>query len=142
MLDPSPAKRAYVTVADITYELVATEKLTFPESRELKRVSGGMSLAEAEKGINSLDTDAWFAWMFVSIKREWPTLTTDELESAIGETPILAVIKSVTQEVPEVANQDPPEPPPESVPLEQTNGSDSGEKTPQLSTPGPVGLRT
>lgn len=134
MADPSPAKRVYVTVNEIRYELVPTDKLTFPETKEAKRVSEGMSLAEIEEGIKNVDPDAWFAWMYVSIRRSWPKLTPAELTQAIGDTPIAAIIESVEEEASEVAGGDPPAQRLPSVEPVQQNGNGSGEKTPELST--------
>jgi len=110
---PSPSKRAFVTINGQRWELVPTDKLTFPETKEAKRVSSdehgrnGMSLAELSEGIKSMDGDAWFAWMYVSIRRKWPTLTVTEFAEAIGDTPVAAVIETVEEEASEVADPDP-----------------------------------
>lgn len=86
--DPRPAERVYVTVNETRYELVQTSKLTFPETKEAKRISG-MPLVDMEVALGKADPDAWFAWMYVSIRRTQPTLTERQLEQAIGDTPIV-----------------------------------------------------
>jgi hypothetical protein len=141
--DIRPLERVYVTLGGRRWELVMTGKLTFPETRTLKRVSGGMSLTEVEEGINNVDPDAWFAWIYVSIQREQPSFTVAELEAAIGDTPVVAVIASVEKEgASEVAAPDPPASASESDATERHNGSDSGSKTPGRSTPATAGQRT
>jgi hypothetical protein len=139
--DPRPAARVYVTVNEQKIELVPTAKLTWPETKEAKRVSG-MPLVEMEEGLQKADPDAWFAWIYVSLRRVYPKTTEAELEAAIGDTPIIAVIESVEEEAPEVAAPDPPAFPSPSVSAAPRNGGDSGEKTPQLSTLETAGPRT
>lgn len=140
--DPHPAKRAYVTIDGRRWELVPTNKLTFPETKEAKRVSGGMSLVEIEQGVENADPDAWFAWLYVSIRREWPALTVAELERAFADTPLVAVIATVEARAPEVADPNPPAQAPPSGADELPNGNGSGEKTQQPSTPETSGHRT
>lgn len=139
--DPRPAERVFVTVDDLRWELVPTDKLTFPEAKEVKRVCE-MSLAELEEGLKVIDGDAWFAWIYVSIRRKQPKLTVAELEQMIGDTPISAVIESVENETPEVAAPNPPARASLSDADEQTNGGGSGEKTQVLSTLETAGHRT
>jgi len=131
--DPRPAERVYVTVNETRYELVQTSKLTFPETKEAKRISG-MPLVDMEVALGKADPDAWFAWMYVSIRRTQPTLTERQLEQAIGDTPIVAIIESVEKEAPEVAAADPPAHASASDASVQQNGKGSGEKIPEPST--------
>jgi hypothetical protein len=139
---PEPAFRSYVTINELRWELVPTDKLTWPEVKEAKRVSG-MALLDMEGGLLKADPDAWFAMLFVSIRRQWPTLTEKELEDAIGDTPIMAVLDSIEKEAPEVAGPVPPakQPePPTSVKRPDENGS--GDETRQPSTLETVGPLT
>jgi hypothetical protein len=132
--DPRPAKRVFITVAEQRWELVPTDKLTFPETKEVKRVSDGMSLKELNEGITNVDGDAWLAWIYVSIRRKWPTLTFEELVQTIGDTPVADLIETLEEETPEVAAADPPARPALNGVGEQQNGNGSGEKIPQPST--------
>lgn len=129
-----PAKRLFVTIAEVRWELVPTGKLTWPETVEAKRISG-MPIVDMEVGIGKADPDAWFAWMYVSIRRKRPTLTEAELMAAIGDTPLVAVIESVEEEGPEVADPDPLAQPLTSDDAAEPNGSGSSEKIPPLSIP-------
>jgi hypothetical protein len=131
--DPRPATRVYVTVNEQKVELVPTSKLTWPEVREAKRVSG-MALVDLEQGLKDADPDAWFAWIYVSLRRAYPSTTEAELEAAIGDVPMVAVIESVEGEASEVAAPDPPASPFTSASDEPTNENGSGETTPPLST--------
>lgn len=147
MADPTPTKRVFVTVADTKWELVPTDKLTFPETKEIKRVTSspgvpGMSLGDLDAGIKSMDGDAWFAWLYVSIRRKSPTLTVAELEATIGDTPVAAVVETVEAEAPEVADPDPPAQASTSDADAQLNGNGSGEKTPPASIPATAGPPT
>jgi hypothetical protein len=142
MSDPRPAKRVYVTIAEVRHELVPTSKLTFPETKVMKRVSEGMALVEIEQGIAKADPDAWFAWIYVSLRRKRPTLTVEELETAIGETPIVAVINSAEDEASEVADPDPPAQRLANGSDEQPSDNGSGEKTQPPSIPAIAGPPT
>lgn len=143
MAEPSlPTSRVYVTVGGHDYELVPTAKLTFPETKEAKRISGGMALVDLEQGIQKSDPDAWFAWIYVSVRRATPTITEQELIDQIGDTPIVAVIGSVREEALEVATPDPPAPTSTSGGETTPNGSGSGETTPLLSTLATAGQPT
>jgi hypothetical protein len=123
----------YVTVDGQRWQMVPLEKLTWPETKELKRLSE-MPMAVASKALKQSDPDAWFAWLYVSIRRQRPTLTEAELTAAIGDTPLMAVIATAEEEAPEVAAPDPPAPGSKSDADEQPNGSGSGETIPELST--------
>lgn len=130
-----------ITVDGREWVLVPTDKLTFPEIREVKRVSGGMNLAQFEEGVAGYDADAWFAWIYVSIRREWPKLTVAELEHAIGDAPLAYVIGSVKggdDDAPEVA----PGPPAGGGTTPAPASSNGSEPTPEPSTPGTSGPPT
>ena len=136
----APEQRTYITVNERRWELVPPAKFTWSEAREAKRVSGGMTLIELEEGIPTFDPDAWFAWIYVSVKREWPTVTVVELEAAIGDTPLTAVLGTLEADGAEV---------PDASPLGlggDVNGLndsvDFGSVTPQVSTPETPGLLT
>ena len=103
----APEQRTYITVNERRWELVPPAKFTWAEAREAKRVSGGMTLIELEEGIPTFDPDAWFAWIYVSVKREWPTVTVVELEAAIGDTPLTAVLGTLEADGAEVAADGP-----------------------------------
>lgn len=142
MDSPIPASRIYITVAGNRYALVPTDKLLSPELRELKRVSG-LALAPFTKAIEDADWDAWFAWIYISMRRERANLTEAQLENEIGDTPPVAVIGSVEEETPEVAATDPLDNGDESSASESTqNGNGSGATIPPLSTSDPSGHRT
>jgi hypothetical protein len=139
-----PTSRVFVTLKDTRYELIPTGKLTFPETREAKRISGGMSLVDLEAGIAKADADAWTAWLFVSIRRMHP-VTEAELAAAIGDTSVVDLIAGLERAAPEAATPDPlgsagPEPPNGPAGLPNENGS--SETTPELSTPGISGAQT
>lgn len=122
-----------VNIADRDWTLVPVEKLTFREMRELKRASGGMTPAEVMRGVEGLDADALLAWLFVSIRREWPTLTMEELEHAIGETPTVDIVASIEDtDAPGVATG-----PPAAGVFGTDAPSSNGDSptTPQASTP-------
>lgn len=142
MADPRPAERVYVTVNDVRYELVPVDKLTFPELKEVKQVSDGMTLVELEQGLAKVDGDAWFAWIYISQRRSKVPMSADELAQAIGDTPIIAVIETVEREAPEVAAPDPPVSASGSDAPAQQNGNDSSATTLRLSTPEPAGHLT
>ena len=101
-----------------------------------------MPLVDMEQAIQKADADAWFAWMYVSIRRQWPALTEKMLEDAIGDTPVVAVIETVEREAHEVAAPLPPVRAPESGAVELRNGSGFGEPTPLPSTLATSGQRT
>jgi hypothetical protein len=63
-----PEARVYVTVDGQRWQMVPLEKLTWPETKELKRLSE-MPMAVASKALKQSDPDAWFAWLYVSIRR-------------------------------------------------------------------------
>lgn len=140
--DPRPTKTVVVTIDGQRWEMTPLDKLTFPETKELKRVSDGMSLKEVGEGIEGIDGDAWFAWMYVSIRRKCPTLTVAELEAAIGDTPVGAIVEAAETVAPEGADADPPAPASANDALEQQNDNGSGEKTLPHSTLETVGHRT
>lgn len=133
MADPDEPLAVFITVADMEYELAPTNKLTFPEVRELKAASGGMTLKQVEEGIQEADPDAWVGWIFVSVRRKWPNLTLEEFFQAIGDTPMIEVIATVRQE------EDEPSPPVVAAdaaaltPSPDSNGSST--VTPLSSTP-------
>jgi hypothetical protein len=132
-----PASRVFLTLKDMRWELIPTGKLTFPETKEAKRVSGGMSLVDLEAGIAKADSDAWFAWMFVSIRRVHPTLTEAELMGAIGDTSVVDLIAGLEREAPEAATPDPlgsAGPEPLNGPGGPPNENGSSETIPELST--------
>lgn len=130
-----PAERVFVTVGGQEWELVPTDKLTMPELHEAKRVSKGMALVDMETGLGKADVDAWFAWLYVSIRRKAPALTEAELTRMIGDTPIAAIIQSVRDETPEVAAADDPlSMTSTTVEPDSPNGNGSGETTPEPST--------
>lgn len=138
--DVAPAKRVLITLAGREWQLVPMHKLTLPESTEAKRLSGGMSLADMEEGIGKADSEAWFAWLFVSIRRQWPTLTVKDLEAAIGDIPLLEVIESVKVDDPEGHEVGrPPDSAPQSGADNPTSEDGSSEKTQAPSTPGTSG---
>jgi hypothetical protein len=145
--DPRPEPRAYVTIAETEWELVPTGKLSWPEAKEIKRVTAspgvpGMALVDLERGLASSDPDAWLAWIYISIRRTRATVTIAEIEALIGDTPVVAVIETVRRDAPEVAAPDPPARTSENASVEQKNGSGSGEKIQPPSTPVTVGNQT
>jgi hypothetical protein len=97
MEEQTPDTLTYVTLGGDRYELVPTAKLTFPEIRLIKKMTG-MSLVELETGLAGADPDAWFAWLFVSMRRQHPTIQESDLENLIGDSPLLAVIEAVKSE--------------------------------------------
>lgn len=130
METPTPTVRTFVTVDGTKYELVDFDKMTWPETKVAKQVSG-MNLAQMEQGCLGMDPDAWFAWVLVSIRRQQPRLTERDLEQMIGDTPLVAIVETVEREEPEVSHPDvPPDLSPDtsstSTPL-SSNGS--GEST-------------
>lgn len=128
-----------VHISDRDWTLVPIEKLSFKEARELKRASGGMTPAEVMRGVEGLDADATFAWLYVSIRREWPSLTMEELEHAIGDTSVVDVVSSITDmDAPEVATGPPAVAGATDAPA--LNGDSA--TTPQASTPGTSGPPT
>lgn len=139
--DPHPAARVYVTVGGKRWELTPTNKMTWPEAKEAKRICG-LALVDMEAAIQKADPDAWFAWLFVSIRRQWPALTEADLTHAIGDTPIVAVIETVEDDAPEVAFPDPPASASVSDATANGNDSDSGSTTLLPSTRGTAGQPT
>ena len=136
----APERRSFITINERKWELFSPGKFSWSESRDAKRVSNGMTILDIEEGIPKLDTDAWFAWIYVSVKREWPTVTVVELEAALGDTAWTAVVGTLELEAQEVAD---------AVPLElggDVNGmndsADFGSPTPPVSTPETHGTPT
>ena len=124
-----PETRTVFKIGESPYELVPPAKMSYPELRELKRVSQGMTPAEVERALVDSDPDAWFATILVSMRRVAPQITEAKLEEMLGDRPLVSVIATLENEGPEVADDSPPE-------GEQggRNGTVSGETTPQLST--------
>ena len=136
----APERRSFITINERKWELFSPGKFSYPETREAKRVSGGMTILDIEEGIPKLDTDAWFAWIYVSVKREWPTVTVVELEAALGDTAWTAVVGTLELEAHEVADGVPLAP---GVDVNGMNDSvDFGSPTPPVSTPETPGLLT
>lgn len=138
---PAPVSRVFVTIGGTRWEMVPTGKLTWPEAKEAKRVCG-MPLVDMEAAIQKADPDAWFAWMLVSIRRQWPSLTERELETAIGDTPVAAVIETAESEMVEVSDPLPPAQAPGNGADSEKNGNGSGELTPPFSTLETAGHQT
>jgi hypothetical protein len=81
------------TVNGRRYELAPTDTLTFGEQRTIKRVSG-VTAPDLDNALYDMDQDAWFALLLVSMRRQRPETSEEELETAdfvevmepIGET--------------------------------------------------------
>lgn len=140
-MDVRPGERRYVTLQEARYELAPIEKLTFPESKLVKSMCG-MGLGSFGQAIQDLDGDAWFAYLFVSIRRQHPSFTEADLDRLVGDTPLIVVIETLADETPEVALPDPPALPSLSGDGDPKNGNGSGETIPQPSTLATAGQRT
>jgi len=134
MSEPRPAVRITIPIGGVVRDLIPTEKLTLPELKTVKRVSGGMALADFEDGLKKGDGDAWLAWIYVSLLRVQPTLTVQELEQVIGDEPLIGLVEKVEREAPEVAQPDPPDLTSSNGSAATTNDNGSGGKTPEPST--------
>lgn len=134
MEEKRPAQRVYVTVGHREFLVVATDKLSMPELREAKRISG-MPLADMEVAFAKADPDAWTAMLYVSIRRVEPTLTVEDLDRMFGDTPLMAIVETIRDETPEVAVPDPLASTSTNDNNDQKNELDSGEKILPVSTP-------
>lgn len=73
------------------FELVRLDTLSFGEQRELKRLSGGMSIRQIAEGLEELDADAFFGLVLFSIRRKRPDFKAETLE-ALNFTKIVSDI--------------------------------------------------
>lgn len=60
---------AEFTHLDVTYELVPTQKWSWHDALYAKKASGGMSVAQIERGVMDVDPDACIAMIAVSLYR-------------------------------------------------------------------------
>ena len=77
---------ATITFDQIDYDVVRTDAWTWPEARLAKQVSGGMSIADIERGVAEADPDAVLAFVTVTVRRSWPDAAPDHIRRRLDET--------------------------------------------------------
>lgn len=93
----------------VEYELLSTSEWTFADAVYAKKVSGGMSVAEIEQGVQNADPDATVAFMAVAIHRVRQTAEPERLREELvnSGTSMVKFFEEITAE--EVGSVIPPE---------------------------------
>lgn len=79
-------------IGDSSYPFVFPDAMTFPEQRELKRMSGGMPPKEIFQAMQQFDPDAWCAVMIVCMRRVDPSLKDNALDQLESPMPLAVAI--------------------------------------------------
>lgn len=114
-------------IGESTYEVVSTQDMDFEEARIVKRLTGGMGLGTYEAAIADGDPDAWFAQVFISLRRTNPQITEKKVEELLSGQKLVAIYKSL-ERVEEV-EPDPPASLPPSAAAANSNGDNAGGNT-------------
>lgn len=132
------ANAGTVKIGESKYEIVPVHKMNWPELRALKRLAG-MPPNDVGAAMSGLDPDAWFAILYVSIKRVSPALTEEKLEQMLVDHPLVEIVATAEQ----IPAETPLPPPPASPSVEPSVEPEpsSGDATPPASTPDPSGLQ-
>jgi hypothetical protein len=69
------------TVNGRSYQIAVVDELSFGEQRAIKRISGGITARDLDDALHAMDPDAWFALLLVSMRRDRPETTEEELEA-------------------------------------------------------------
>jgi hypothetical protein len=67
-------------IGNTTYPFVFPDKMSFPEQRELKRMSGGMTPSRVFSMLQEMDPDAWCSVMIVCMRRVDPGVKDNALD--------------------------------------------------------------
>lgn len=121
-----------VKIGESRYEIVPIQNMSWGELRDLKRLSG-MLPGDIGNALNGADPDAWFAVLYVSIRRVAPQLTENRLEGMLTDHPLIEIAKSVETIEPVEVELPPPSVSPTVLELAKSEPA-SGETTPLVST--------
>jgi hypothetical protein len=122
------------------YEILRTGDLTFDEWRYCKRETGGMGVSAFEDALRSMDPDAWWALLTVSLER----LRAHDALRDLGSANFAAILASLPDaEDEEAGAAEDPTPAAASEPNGHAPAADSGSTFPNPeTTPAPSGHST
>jgi hypothetical protein len=104
-------EKATFKIGESLYELVSTQDMDFEEARIVKRLTGA-GLGSFELGILDGDPDAWFAQVFIALRRTNPRITEQQVNELLSGQKLVAIYRSLKE--PEGDEPSPPASPPSS----------------------------
>lgn len=113
-----------------SYPLVEPGNMTMGEARELKRLSGGMTLAGAENALHEVDPDAWTAVLLISMRRVDPAAKDSVLDD-VKPAELIGAMHKALEAAKAAADAAPPTP--------ASNGAGVVEPSSLAMTPGVSG---